>query len=202
MSKQKHSERPKYKQLAAQQASKDGGPDKIWDTINEQSLDCYATMMSAAAPGKFIRNREDLMALPPADQRKLMDLMIKLGTESKRLMDNLKAIRAVHVDRKGSSRDEQDFANAIVINNQYLQWYDDWRDNLLAVISDIVDIFVTATGEKMIINPDYENDPTQPVVKFIPKEAPKFFDEATQAETLVVPEAEPEASFIEKDQVL
>jgi hypothetical protein len=202
MSKQKHSERPKYKQLAAQQTSKDGGPDKIWDVINEQSLDCYATMMSAAAPGKFIRNREDLMALSPDKQKKLLECMQKLETESKRLMNNLKTIREAHKDRKGSSRNEADFANAILINNQYIQWYDDWRENLLIIISDIVDIFADATGEKMILNPDHENDPTQPIVKFVPQDAPQFFDEATKTDTLVVPEAEPEASFVEKEQVI
>lgn len=202
MSKQKHSERPKYKQLAAQHSSKDGGPDRIWDIINEQSLDCFATMTSAAAPGQFIRDHDAVSKLSSENQKKLVELMKKLGEETSRLTGNLRTIRAAHTNRRGSSRDDADFSQAIVINNQYLQWYDDWQANLLAVISDILDIFVSVTGEKLILNPDYKNDPSQPAVKFVPKEAPKFFDESTQAETLVVAEAEPEPSFIEKDQVL
>lgn len=160
MSKKKHHERAKYRDLNIKNGSKDEGPDKIWDVVHQQSLDCFGLMIGCAAPNSLIR-AEGVFAKMTEEQKASVEAnFAKLAEATKRLKENLLAIREAHKDRRGSSRNIADLNNAVVINNQYLQWEQDWQTTVMPLIAEITDVIAANEGLQVSLNKSAD-DPSQ-----------------------------------------
>jgi hypothetical protein len=180
MSKHKHRDRAKYKKSAHKNPSKDGTKgDNLWTIIEQQSLDAFGTLTSCAAANGFARDHELMKLLNEEQSKTIIDAYAKLAEKTNELATNLKTIRQAHAGKKGDSKDLEDASFAIVINNQYLQWHDDWQENVLPILETITTVFADLTGHDVKLNPDAMSSDNAPAVIVSEKAAPQYFTEDT-----------------------